>query len=54
MKKIEAIISPAKLDAASAQLQRSGIHSALIVTQVEQINGSGWGRENALSRHSAV
>lgn len=39
MKKIEAIISPAKLDAARAQLQRSGIHSALIVTQVEQTNG---------------
>src|SRR6202035_761637 len=38
MKKIEAIISPAKLDAASAQLQRSGIHSALIVTQVQQTN----------------
>jgi nitrogen regulatory protein PII len=39
MKKIEAIISPAKLDAAMVQLQRSGIHSALIVTQVEQTNG---------------
>ena len=39
MKKIEAIISPAKLDAASAQLQQSGIHSALIVTQVQQTNG---------------
>src|SRR6202035_1857804 len=39
MKKIEAIISPAKLDAARAQLQRNGIHSALIVTQVKQTNG---------------
>jgi nitrogen regulatory protein PII len=39
MKKIEAIIFPAKLDAARAQLQRSGIHSALIVTQVEQTHG---------------
>jgi len=39
MKKIEAIISPAKLDAAKAQLQHSGIRSALIVTQVEQTNG---------------
>ena len=39
MKKIEAIISPAKLDAAMVQLERSGIHSALVVTQVEQTNG---------------
>jgi nitrogen regulatory protein PII len=39
MKKIEAIISSAKLEAAWAQLQRNGIHSALIVTQVEQTNG---------------
>jgi nitrogen regulatory protein PII len=39
MKKIEAIIFPAKLDAARAQLQRSGIHSALILTQVEQTHG---------------
>jgi nitrogen regulatory protein PII len=39
MKKIEAIIFPTKLGAARAQLQRSGIHAALIVTQVEQTNG---------------
>jgi hypothetical protein len=39
MKKIEAIISLAKLDAAGAQLQRSGIYSPLILTQVERING---------------
>jgi nitrogen regulatory protein PII len=39
MKKIEVIISPAKLDAVRAQLRRSGIDSALIVTQVEQTNG---------------
>ena len=39
MKKIEAIISPAKLNAARAQLQRSGIHCPLILTQVERTNG---------------
>jgi nitrogen regulatory protein PII len=39
MKKIEAIISSVKLDAARVQLQRSGIHASLILTQVERTSG---------------
>lgn len=39
MKEIEVIISPAKLDAARTQVQRSGIYFELIVTLVEQTNG---------------
>lgn len=39
MKKIEAVILPARLAAVRAELERRGIHAALTVTDVRQANG---------------
>jgi nitrogen regulatory protein PII len=39
MKKIEAIILPSRLDAVKAELERRGIHAALTLTEVQQVDG---------------
>jgi nitrogen regulatory protein PII len=40
MKKIEAVILPARLDAVLAELERRGIHAALTLTGVQQDDAS--------------